>query len=301
MKQDAIKIVEGMEAEQDRNDDLEIQSPELSAEVYRNYYDKKKKENPEEIYPQLNRRSKMVVNNMISYLLPEKYSKLYVRDYYFKLKKYLENQGYLEKESNYKIAQMYCVILNCEAIKNDSGDETNEATVQKIIQRLEKSASLKENSNSTKYFRAFCNMFSIDEDVLENGFGYIIKLNEEEIEKKLNERNRNLDVFIAEALNRTCNKCPHRAECGYCHEYIKTLKYNIKELAENMAELLGVSLESIIINIPIRLFEEDNLSLEKYKEKYMMLSKNNQNTINELVRNLYFTQYTLPIYGESVQ
>ena len=298
-----LNVFEGVGAIDELENDLEIKKPEMAADVYRRYYDKDKQEielkdsDVNYVYHLLTKPNKIVINNMISYLMPPKYSKNYVRDYYFKIREYLKTHKYKNYVSNNKIAHMISVKVKCQKDRFHE-DGILEDSILKMLKRLPQNQSV--TLQNQKYLSAFCDMFSIEPDIIEKGHGDMILLDEKEIDKLLLEKGKTPSEFIVKTIKWKCEKCKaeYRKEhngtdkdCDCETEYCQILQYNQKELAENMANILDVSVEKILIRIPITILLEDDLCIDRYR----LLSIKDQETIYELMKNLYYTQYATPI------
>ena len=263
-------------------DDFEIANPQHAAEIYRNYYCHKNSSDKaiNEMYQALTKQNQFVINNMITYFIPEKYKNKFVSYFYKTLKKHYNI-------TDYKVAQIIFSKISCEQQTCYSNDENiAEENIKKMLERITKQDSL--TSKNINYLSIFCESFSIDKNVLFSGQGYKIELDEKELDKLLDEKNINPTAFIKKVMEQTCQTCPNKNCNTYNKEsYSKFLYYDKMELAKIMAKLLDIPVKQIITETPLILTIENDLFINRYRT----LSFNNQETIYELMKHLYYIQY----------
>lgn len=265
-------------------DDFEIERPQRAAEIYRSYYDSNKNDSEQainEMYNALTKQNQFVINNMITYFMPEKNKNGYICHFYNKLKEHL-------KITDYAVAQVIFSKMNCKR-QNCYSEKENlvEDNIKKMLERIGNKDLI--TAKNIEILSIFCEAFSLDKNILFSGQGCQILLNENKIESLLKEKNIELSDFIKKVFERKCKTCPNKDCDNYNREiYTKYLYYDKMELARMMAELLNVSTMQIIETIPIILtIEEDS-----FIDRYGTLSDNSKKVINELMKNLYHIQYT---------
>ena len=287
------------------DEELEIDSAEVGAKVFRNiieqqkvigksgYKKQKTADLCKELYDSMSEKNRHIVNSAILDFIPEEIQRQNFGEYFTVM---MNNTSSFSGEplTLYKIAQLIYAKNICLQTRGEVGTDMDYFYEDVEVLRAKlKSFQGKEKSTdkSNNLETDVSTIFSCESELLSEGIGIKYDINWEFVESQLEEQNIDVSIFFKNAVNEyvKCNSCEFKNGKNKCKQqdmYIEFLMYDKYSYAELLAKLLGVKFLNVLKRTEVTFFD-DEFPFEKY---YRKLSKEIQLHINNLIRNVYLIE-----------
>lgn len=227
------------------------------------------------LYDALTDIQKKIMDNLIRNLLEEKYINQLFKEFF---KCYIkENNISLPKLSKFIYAKNQC---DYKCGKINIGEDLD--TVNRKIQNF---AEISVPQNNSLGLSELCTILSIDLEVLTKGEGIVYSIDEtylyEEIEKQNIDKTELFNRVFEKYIN--CFRCKYINSCEIKEDYVAYMKYDVKSLAEIIAQILQIDTDKIVQKNDIYI-ELDYFPAEHYFRK---LKEKEQKAVLRLICDLH--------------